>query len=589
MPELDQLPQRFDNYSALVENIVIRGIEHPRCELKRQVAISETGDRFEFIKLLQGLANSHSDGECLIVIGADEENAKFVQVENVDDFDKARLSPMFSKFLDPEPLYEIFKQTASTGEQYILFVLNPLQPRPIMALVDGKTEAKGYFRPGDIWIKHNTGLRPAKKADLDQMYEPVIDREAAKRARTVIEHLKQELGAANIAPDMNPIPAEDALVASRASLRHFVKGRLAAKEPVPFNMLLEMARNSLVVKWNKTNSGHFSIYGVNDEEHEAFLSAYSAEYLPVLQSVIDMGLSVIMYEGPLDWHKRVIDLLVEAFESASQLGRLAAFRDAEANRAYQPNMFPDRAEGYQITPLAVGRPAYEVYLGARVLATYATMRKRSEYLTYLLSRFVHTATEDRHRDTVQPILFWPFSGDLGLPPMTNGRNEDFWQQRVSLSWAEEFGSKEMFLGAAAGLELILELNSHLFVYDTDPDIKEYKDKNPTRRYEYLPDFWKSPLDFALPTAQWLYEKLLTEKRFPGIVSLASDIVQKIFADKPAGARAVFFGEFLFRLKKWQGEVMLQQQRFPFHFAWPEPLDSAVEKYKATLPPKTPSH
>ena len=47
--------------------------------------------------------------------------------------------------------------------------------------------------------------------------------------------------------------------------------------------------------------------------------------------------------------------------------------------------------------------------------------------------------------------------------MTNGRNEDFWQQRVSLSWAEEFGSKEMFLGAAAGLELILELNSHLFV------------------------------------------------------------------------------------------------------------------------------
>lgn len=52
---------------------MLRGIEHPSCELKRTLSLDrgELGDRLDFIKLMQGLANSHSDSECLIVIGAD--------------------------------------------------------------------------------------------------------------------------------------------------------------------------------------------------------------------------------------------------------------------------------------------------------------------------------------------------------------------------------------------------------------------------------------------------------------------------------------------------------------------------------------
>lgn len=163
------------------------------------------------------MANSHSTGESLIVIGADQKAAKFIEVDNADDFDPARLSPMISKFLAPEPRYEIFKLKASTGEQYVLFVLNRVQPRPVMAIVDGKTDTKVHFRPGDIWIKHNTALRNARKEDLDLMYEPIIQNEAAKRARVVIEHLKQESSAANLAPAVNPIPVEELLLGSRVS------------------------------------------------------------------------------------------------------------------------------------------------------------------------------------------------------------------------------------------------------------------------------------------------------------------------------------------------------------------------------------
>jgi hypothetical protein len=585
MSEHDSLAQRFDGYGEIVEGIVLRGIEHPSCELKRAVAISKGGDttdRLDFIKLLQGVANSHSTGECLIVIGADQKEAKFIEVDNADDFDPARLSPMFSKFLAPEPRYEIFKLKASTGEQYILFVLNPVQPRPIIAIVDGKTDAKVHFRPGDIWIKHNTGLKNARKEDLDLMYEPKIEAEAAKRARAVIEHLTRESGASGPVPVVNPIPVEALLLGSRESLRGFIEARLATSEIMPFSMLLEMARNTLVDKWNKLNRGNFNAFGVVDEEQEGFLASYSAEYLPVLQSVVDIGLIVITYQGPVDWLKRVVDLLIEAFEAASQIGRLVAFRDAETNRAYQPSTFLERAEGYQIVPLPIGRPAYEVYIGARVLATYATMRKRPEYLGTLLSRFVKTVTEDRHNDSTEPLLFWPFAGDLGLPRMMNGRNEDYWQERVGLSWPEVFGSKDAFLSAAAGLELILELSSHIFVHDAYPELKPYKENHPKQKYSYLPDFWKNPIGPAVPTAEWIFDKILSEKRFPGIITIEPDLIQKIFAEKTRPERQLFFGEFLFKLKKWHDEMLWQQQRFPFYFVWPESLQGAVDRYKASI-------
>jgi hypothetical protein len=42
------------------------------------------------------------------------------------------------------------------GERYVLIVLNPVQPRPIMMQTEGASIGKTHFRPGEIWIKHNT-------------------------------------------------------------------------------------------------------------------------------------------------------------------------------------------------------------------------------------------------------------------------------------------------------------------------------------------------------------------------------------------------------------------------------------------------
>lgn len=111
------LPQRFDEYARIVEEIVLRGIEHPLCELKRALSLDrgDLGDRLDFIKLLQGLANSHTDTECLIVVGADQKESKFFNIDNADDFDPARISPIVAKYLSPEPKYEIFNNMRASG------------------------------------------------------------------------------------------------------------------------------------------------------------------------------------------------------------------------------------------------------------------------------------------------------------------------------------------------------------------------------------------------------------------------------------------------------------------------------------------
>ena len=45
------LPERFDGYGKIVEGIVLRGIEHQACELKRSVTLSKDDltDRLDFV------------------------------------------------------------------------------------------------------------------------------------------------------------------------------------------------------------------------------------------------------------------------------------------------------------------------------------------------------------------------------------------------------------------------------------------------------------------------------------------------------------------------------------------------------------
>jgi len=48
------------------------------------------------------------------------------------------MSPILAKYLSPEPKYEVFNDMrASTGERYVLIVLNQVQARPIVMSLMG--------------------------------------------------------------------------------------------------------------------------------------------------------------------------------------------------------------------------------------------------------------------------------------------------------------------------------------------------------------------------------------------------------------------------------------------------------------------
>ena len=438
------LPERFDSYGRTVEGIVLRGIEHAACELKRSVTLSKDDltDRLDFIKLVQGLANSHVGTECLIVIGADQKEKKFFEVANAPDFDPAKLSPILAKYLATEPIYEVFNDMrASTGDRYVLIVLNKVQPRPIMTLVEGKTRSKVHFRPGEIWIKHNTGLRAAMKADLDLMYQPLIEQEATKRARIIFEHLKADLGPELLSQAVTATPVPELLLGSREWLARFAEAMLAGTDPARFKMLVEMGRRTIVERWNLLLKGNRDYYAVTDEEKKRIVEFYRDEFIPTLIAIVDLALEVIRYEGPPKWLGSVVDVLVESFASSCQITRLQTLNNT----------------GEVSVPFA--RPAYEIYVAARTIATYAILRQRTEYVKEILPCYVKPLAPERQRNSLEPLLFWPFSGPLDLPEMKSGRNEEFWQQRTGGSWSDAFGSKEEFLNAAAQLEFILEVKS----------------------------------------------------------------------------------------------------------------------------------
>jgi len=540
--------------------------------LKRTLSLDrgDLGDRLDFIKLMQGLANSHADTECLIIIGADQKERRFCNIESADDFDPARISPILAKYLSPEPKYEIFNNMrAPGGERYVLIVMNQVQHRPIVTLVDGEAQGKVRFRPGDIWVKENTRLRSATRGDLDRMYEPRIEQEAAKRARIIFEHMKTELGPELLSQAVLSTPTSELLLGSRERLARFAQAMISSGDPARFKMLIEMARQILVEKWSLLlQQGSRTPYGVTDNDKQALANCYRNEFLPVLTSVVDLGIELIRFDAQTTWLGLIAGLLVDVFAASSEIDHLRAVNQT----------------GDMSVPFA--RPAYEVYLGARVLATYAAHRSRLHFLKEFLPRYVRILLPQRSEEMQAPLLFWPFRGALDLPEMKLGRNQEYWQQRVEETWGQVFGSEDAFLNAATQLEFILELNSFLLILYRSPNTDQFREGFPEKRTEYVPDFWNTPLRLAIPTALRILE-LLVDKGFPSDLAIEPGIASAVFEPMSKEEREIFFGEFLAQLKTWQDQTMMQQMRFPFLLTWPPRLQSAIDKYKSRQPDQSP--
>jgi hypothetical protein len=123
--------------------------------------------------------------------------------------------------------------------------------------------------------------------------------------------------------------------------------------------------------WKALLRGNPENYYPTDEERVEIDVFFRDEFMPTLIGMVDLGLEVIRYEGKPSWLGSIVDVLIESFAVSCEISRLQT-----------------RSNFGQLS-LPFSRPAYEIYLAARVLATYAVLRQRSDYLKEILPHYVH--------------------------------------------------------------------------------------------------------------------------------------------------------------------------------------------------------
>ncbi len=476
------------------------------------------------------------------------------------------MSQIIVKYLDPAPQLEVFNNIrADGGESYVLIVLGPNQPRPVVAITEGKSDKKIHFGVGNIWIKKDTSLQLATRADLDQMYEAYIkqrvDEEAETRARRRFEHFREQFGSSLVLPPAAvSVPSSDLIVGDRGRLTKFAENTISKGNSTNFTMFIEMARERLIEKWSPLKSvGTVDIEKWNSKRAEV----YQDEFIPALDSVVDLGLQIVKYDASSEWFAIVVNQLGEAFEVCRGVDLQLANVVVQTGKALTPSF---------------ARPAYDVYVAIRALATYAVMRERFRFLKEVITRYVRFMTPDRWSQVSVPVLFWPFSGIAGFPDMRQGgRNQSFWDAHVHGAWGQFFGSEDKFLSAASQLEFILEFNSYIFEGVKIPEVQKLRETLGNIYFAYLPDFWTSRLDPALPIAERFYDVLSRSDDFPAEFTIEKRATDLVFKGKTAQQRLIFLGCFLAHLRSSQAQMMMEQNRFPFMFEWQGRLKEIVEK------------
>jgi hypothetical protein len=528
----------------------------------------KTDDRLDFIKLLQGIGNAEIAGERCVVIGADPKEKKFYPVTNVAELDAAKLSQVLNAYIDPAPRVEVFALETDDGVPFVLLVIEANPQRPILITKQGHTEAgKVRLEPGKVWIKKNTGLVRATRADLDLMYSVRIEEEAEDRARKRLRHLLE------ISPTPQPsqastsrAPISALLVGPKNDLRSFADDLIAAGDLRRFRMLLELARGPLIDGWDNLSVRG----GTSPADITQFAAGVSGffrdEFLPSVQSVVELGLLIIKYEADESWFTGVIDVLVDAFDASKGLNWLKS-----GHVIQQPDS------------LRWWRPALEIYAAIRTVAIYAIARKRLSFLGSILPRTVTPISIDDRSASKTPIVFWPFLGlQFEAGELDGGRAPFFWKERVASAWGKYFGTVTKFLESSSQLELLLEFNSYLATNTlNDTKLKQWLALNVEDiSFFYFPDLYGQDLQATVPMAERIYDILSSsDPRFPRHLAVDVRIFDQLFGEIEPRQRLEIYAGFLYYLKTWQSTTMFQQfRRFPFTYNWQGRLQKIVAEY-----------
>jgi hypothetical protein len=354
-------------------------------------------------------------------------------------------------------------------------------------------------------------------------------------------------------------------VGPKNDLRSFAEEQIAAGDLRKLRMLVEMARDSLIDGWDNLNvrggtaPTDFSQFA---REIEDF---FRDQFLPSLQSIVELAAIGIKYEADA-WLSPLIEVLADAFEASRGLNWLKS-----------PGLLQQQER------LKWWQPGFEVYVAIRTIAVYAVARKRRSYLVDILPRCVTPISIDDRSANRVPILFWPFLGvDFGSGEFDQGRASYYWKARVASSWGKLFGTPAKFLGASSQLEFLLELNSYFGINSLQsPQLEQFISESlPDIGFRYLADLYSQDLQATVPMAEVLYDVFSNNQPFPRHLAVNTQLFDRVLGNMQAAQRLQIYAGFLFHLKQWQSEYMLQGlRRHPYFYNWQGRLERIVLEYR----------
>jgi hypothetical protein len=524
--------ERLTALAEEIDALVIRGAETTRFEFTVQCSLAGTDrkSQVDFAKTLQGMANSLPPEDRVYVIGADQKNKRFTNVENAREFDTANIGQILGKYLEPIPNFVSYPIAAKSGLTYIAVLLPSEQPRPIVAKVsmqdsDGKTY---LLRLGEIWVKKNTALCQATRSDLEAMYGTRIETEAERRAQQRYATTRDVMEATfriQSSPERQT-PTEDLVLGPDANYEAYLEQVIAANDGLRFRMLLTVLRRCLIERWHA-----FSAYGWYSPEpstpgNEKVAEHYKDVFQPSLRRLLHVGLLLLEHNINSMWFRPVTKLLVESFSASRQLQGLS--EDSRKSIAT------------------------EIVIAGRLLASYAARMNRFECLPDLLKEVVTPVGRGTGPGTrTEPFVFWPVRRNA---PRSD-RIAYAWEYHVQPYWLRFFGSQKSFVDAACQLEFINELNSHVGVQV--PEAKEWVNQHyPGLDMTYWCELWRYPLQSCVSLAEQIYDGLGIGPDWPFIlnISVIHGAFQKAFPNEVSREqRKEIFLKWLREFLEWHAK------------------------------------
>ena len=230
-PKADRIAvsERIEHLRAEVQRLVLQGIEAPEFEFTRSCNLgsADKQSQTDFAKTVQGICNALPAIERVYVIGGDQKEKKFLSLQNERDFDPANIRQILEKYLEPIPIFEAYVLTADDGTKFASVVLSSEQSRPIVTRLDVQATdgVRELLRKGDIWIKKNTRLERACRADLEMMTRTQIEVESERRAEKRLGDMRSGIEASvrlQAFPERR-IPSDDLVFGPDAEYKAYIE------------------------------------------------------------------------------------------------------------------------------------------------------------------------------------------------------------------------------------------------------------------------------------------------------------------------------------------------------------------------------